>query len=462
MLQHDLELYAKHEELQSEWDVFCLERNYLLSSFPAPRLDRSSIEWAGGWIPGRVPEVANLNLLSPLEVRESPLLVVMDDSNITSLSVSTQDMRDRFVYFPPINSDSQRQPIILRLRSRHYTVLRPTSCTLADVFSTVLPKLPPTNFHRHITRVPGECRIANVLSICQPLLEVDDLREFHDIALLHLSQQFPRTLSQSMAFQHQLSNDDCDAVDLLTTNTPPNKSTEPVRQLSPTSARERDACLSPDRDSPRKSAGVSSPAHANGLGRTARDPTGASRIFSQAMSSIQPTPLSSTPESLSTKTSQLSLNSELDLGAYVDQQCGRSDNAFAGRMRVYGDASTDETSDSGSLPPSSRSASLSLTPSLYSTGSLHSHLVPRGAEVPGCMRCRRSMGFFRFLEENHSCDNGECGKPFARNSYGWHCADCDVDLCSECWPYSWTPVDSFESSIPDSSNDGAAADAGSL
>ena len=25
MLQHDLELYAKHEELQFEWEVFCLE-----------------------------------------------------------------------------------------------------------------------------------------------------------------------------------------------------------------------------------------------------------------------------------------------------------------------------------------------------------------------------------------------------------------------------------------------------
>jgi hypothetical protein len=59
------------------------------------------------------------------------------------------------------------------------------------------------------------------------------------------------------------------------------------------------------------------------------------------------------------------------------------------------------------------------------------------------------MIFVRFTEYNHRCDNQDCSKPIDKNVYGWHCADCDFDLCPACFPYTWTPVDSFDSA-PDS------------
>jgi hypothetical protein len=68
------------------------------------------------------------------------------------------------------------------------------------------------------------------------------------------------------------------------------------------------------------------------------------------------------------------------------------------------------------------------------------------------------MIFVRFTEHNHQCDNPDCSKPIVKNIYGWHCADCDFDLCPVCFPYTWTPVDSFDSAAtlqlhsPSSSN----------
>jgi hypothetical protein len=76
--------------------------------------------------------------------------------------------------------------------------------------------------------------------------------------------------------------------------------------------------------------------------------------------------------------------------------------------------------------------------------------VPNGFELPLC-HCQRPMGFFRFCEDNHSCDTETCLRVIPHNSYAWHCPYCNFDICTVCAPYDWTPVNSFtSSSLPDS------------
>jgi hypothetical protein len=259
----------------------------------------------------------------------------------------------------------------------------------------------------------------------------------------------PRPASATPLHSLETLDHNCAADDLSLDLLAPHATSQPS---SPVSARRRDHFVpsTPDRESPRKAAAVSTPPRSTGLERTARDPTGASGIFPQALPpNNYPGIAHTSSESLSSKASQMSLQSEVDLGAYVDMHCGRGDNAYARRVGVDGDASSDETSESGSPLLSSRSATQSHTPSMYSTGSLHEHLVPRDADVPLC-KCRRRMGFFRFCEENHVCDNTGCDVTIEKNTYGWHCADCSMDLCSTCFPHSWTPIDSFASSAADS------------
>ena len=355
-------------------------------------------------------------------------------------------------FFLPSDDSAGAPPLFLLHRSTHFTVLKPQDLESSwAYYRHLISNTPDRALLRHIPTLVQDITmptIASAIGVACRCSDPDSLGVSFSLLLRSLQERhsLDRPSPSPAHLQHIDLHEDADgaSLDLL--------AIQETKAPSPTSGRQRDAPSSPDRESPRKSAGVSSPSQAHGLGRTARDPTGAARrtLFSQALSLIQPNPPLPTSESLSTKTSQMSLTSEVDMGSYVDKECGRNDNAFASRIRVYGGASSDETSESGSLLPSSRSASLSQAPSMFSTGSLHEHLVPRDAEVPGCTKCRRHMGFFRFIEENHSCDSESCGKTIARNAYGWHCADCDVDLCAGCWPYTWSPVDSFASSIPES------------
>jgi hypothetical protein len=156
---------------------------------------------------------------------------------------------------------------------------------------------------------------------------------------------------------------------------------------------------------------------------------------SPAKSYSPPQPL---PESGHTSPQQSSppssaFDSETDLGAAVEMHCGRTDSRYAARVGVRGYASSDETSISGTLPPSSQSASPSQTPSLFSTGSFHPAPTPTNAGRPLCT-CHRLMQFGQFTQDNHTCDGPDCSIPIPAMAVGWHCEVCGFDLCINCYP----------------------------
>jgi hypothetical protein len=150
----------------------------------------------------------------------------------------------------------------------------------------------------------------------------------------------------------------------------------------------------------------------------------------------------------STAPSQISDVSNIDLAAYVRKQCRSNESRLRAHVDVVGDVSSDERSEvTGSAWLSSqRTTSVSEAPSLFSTGSLHSHAIPSDHDMPKC-KCLRSMRFFCFHETNHTCDGTACAQSIPAGAFGWHCADCDVDLCTNCFPINFTPVNSFDDSL---------------
>ena len=216
-----------------------------------------------------------------------------------------------------------------------------------------------------------------------------------------------------------------------------------VDLLSPPPSPQRSRRDSSDEQSPSKAALLSTPPRSSGgLARTPRDPAGTN--------SATTSPVSESP--LHSSVSSLSNVSEKNLGQLVEQQCGKSDNRYASRMGVVGAVSSDESSISGSFRSSGlASGSSSQPPSLYSTGSHHPHPTPNDAEIPLCV-ARHAMQFGRFTQANHCCDNPDCNANIVQGAWGWHCVQCvsGFDYCSECFPHTWDPLASQESTLHDS------------
>ena len=350
MLLLDLELYAKYSELQREWESACSECPHLLSSFPPPLLDSASCEWAGGWRLGQIFEASHLNLLAPLEARESPILVIQDNSAFNQLTLDTCTLGNHVVYLPPVRNSNARPPIILRNKGNHFTVLRASDQNVnnENVLRALLPLLQPVQLHHYIDEARfAQCSVASLLNVFKPVAETDDLHAAHSLLHLNLLQRFSRTQSQTLAHLHEQSSalqlldasaEEADTVDIL------------LFPLSPPRNR-RDA---PDGQSPTKAAALSTPPRPSlGLERTARNPAG--------LSSASASPRSE---------SSLAIDSETDLGQLVEMTGGRSDNRFAARICVRGDISSDETSISGSFRSSGlATGSTSEAPSIFSTGS---------------------------------------------------------------------------------------------
>jgi hypothetical protein len=158
-------------------------------------------------------------------------------------------------------------------------------------------------------------------------------------------------------------------------------------------------------------------------------------------------PHTESPSTLVSSMTLSSLDSQADLGDYVAKQGRRGESKFQQRVWVKGGASSDETSESGELSPD-RSPSPSCTPSVFSTGTFHDHLVPSHVELPPCTSCSRPLVFGQFHDSNHNCDGH--GGTIRRKAYGWHCAMCDVDYCITCIPIDWEPVSEFASSAASS------------
>jgi hypothetical protein len=410
----------------------------------------SKDSWAANYAIGQDFDTRYMLTLTPLEVRNTPIVVFHDDTGFTDVTISLADTHFPHCIFPPSDPASLIAPVFLLHRGGHYTILKTASdADSKSYYEIVLSQLTAQTTMCHIPNITQDMAmptIAYAIGLTSPCSELDSLRVAHSVLMQSMREKHSLDRPAPSVGQGESAAMDDDGVDLLVVPTSPLQASR-ARASDGSSPPKRDAGAL-DRPSPTKAALLSTPPRNGntGLERTPRHPSGTPPTSPD--DSLLPS-----SQSLSARTSQLSLdslNSERDMGAYVDMHCGRNQSTYAARIGVLGQASSDETSQSGSLSQSSRSASLSQTPSMYSTGSLHEHLVPNGADVPLC-KCRRKMGFFRFVEQNHACDNPECAKDIAKNAYGWHCADCSVDICSACFPYSWTPVDSFASSLPDSS-----------
>ena len=434
---------SKCPDANRDWEAWS-NRDGFIHLSTAAAFGARGHSWAANYAIGQLFDTRYMLTLTPLEVRNVPVVIFEDDSHLTDVAISLTATHMPHCVFPPSNPDLRVAPLFMLHRGNHYTHLR--SGSDADgwsYYNAILQHMPHEAVQRYIPSIVQDVTlpmIPHILGITSTRSDVDSLRNAHSTLLKTLKERYGTELPpslQQLDQQSEVIDGDDEVVDLTSTHPSPRRT-------------ERDRG-SPDHTSPTKAAAISTPPRNHGLERTPRNPTG----LSPPTSPTEHSPVNSggplPPPSLSTQASQLSLHSDVDMGAYVDMHCGKHESIYAGRVGVRDAASSDETSETGSLPPSSRSASLSQTPSMYSTGSLHEHQIPRGADTPQCT-CRRAMIFVRFTQQNHACDNTGCSKPIARNAYGWHCADCDVDVCSICFPHSWTPEDSFTSSVPDSSS----------
>ena len=141
-------------------------------------------------------------------------------------------------------------------------------------------------------------------------------------------------------------------------------------------------------------------------------------------------------------------NSEDDLGNYVELAGRVGESRYQRGVGVTGDHSSDESSESGSLPPSSQSAESSQARTYDSVGSFHPHLCRSGFSLPLC-GAKHEMVFGSFSQPNHKCDT--CDTDMPARSWGFHCALCDSDICTSCWEIDWEPVLSLSSSLEDPS-----------
>jgi hypothetical protein len=413
MLREAMDLYLKYDTFRAAWDAFSSTRHLLLLSFPRPSPDAFR-DWAGSYFPGLDVDIPSIAFLAPAEIRQSHLFIISAPySNHNELRVPLQDIGHKVFYFPPIAHHQDRAPIFLRhypgTACGHFCILHPSTNTPAEATMILAHMLPRASWFHYIDTTATDAHpFIRLLGITSPCNDLSTLEASHLTQMNCAIDSLTPSLSQAVAHVTSLEADDSDdAIDLhVDTAGPPRSPSRPSHTGEHTS--------------PKKAPLLGTTPPRNGLGRTPRS-----------------------SQSLSTHASQLTLNSEVDLGEYVEMQCRQGESTYAARVCVRGDASTDETSESGSLSRTSRSATPSQSPSMYSTGSLHEHLVPNGADIPLC-KCKRSMTFVRFTQENHCCDNGSCLRSLIRkNAYGWHCSACDVDLCSNCFPYNWTPVDSF-------------------
>jgi hypothetical protein len=292
--------------------------------------------------------------------------------------------------------------------------------------------------------------IARLLSIVAHSEAVNDLQGLHDLMHLELAYSV-RTCSQAMASHHPQPPSHEEESCAERPSSP--KDNPPIDLLAPTQslpqARQGPAPRSPspgNNSSPRKAPSLGSTPPRTSLGRT---PRSSARGHSSPQSPTSPLH-DDDSQAPTPNPSQSSINSETDIGALVDMHCGRKDNRFSATIGVRGYASSDETSISGSLYPSSQSATTSQTPSIYSTGSFHPAPIPSNAGRPLC-KCRRPMQFGCFTQDNHSCDGPECGTHIQAGAYGWHCEVCSFDFCTACHSPDFAYCSSHTQSTLDSS-----------
>jgi hypothetical protein len=140
--------------------------------------------------------------MAPCEIADAPILFIRDDSVWKTLTLLHSDVSNHMLFFPPASKNTHQlhPPVILRLRHNHCTLLRPKAGSSSEFLNAVLPLISADRFRHPIDALPyAACRIAHALNMRSPLEDIEELKTYHDLALLNLSQQFPRTHSQITA-----------------------------------------------------------------------------------------------------------------------------------------------------------------------------------------------------------------------------------------------------------------------
>jgi hypothetical protein len=134
--------------------------------------------------------------------------------------LSLETSGNHIIYFPPIQQ-STSEPIILRLRGGHFTLLRSTSA--GDFLKAILPSLPHSSlFHYINTDSHTLPPIVRLLSISSSIESLEDLKSTHALSHLDIVYSSSRTLSQSMecisTHQHDNYSLNRDTVNLVNPN----------------------------------------------------------------------------------------------------------------------------------------------------------------------------------------------------------------------------------------------------
>jgi hypothetical protein len=438
-------LLLDHTENAEQWQAF-LEQlrkpsySNLAFSFPTPE---GSSDTAAAYELGAPMHPHNLTLLAPTEARQRHLVFFQglraDAHGDVSLTISNKQLASHIECIPPSflgHGGAQPDgiplpPLFFANIDGHYSLL---TC-LSDPFPLLELIMRKLQRDRVFLYIPPRERddlvtpFVKLVGLCAPCSSPQDLSDAHEACMAVIQQ-----------LHHQAAAPDTSDVLLLDHATrsgspapDPAPESEPVDLLLP-----HDAPATPPRSSPSKKQDL----------RRTPDRQGSSQA------SASPASLSPSTTSQVDRMSLSSIDSMTDMGGYVAKQGRRGESKYQPLIYVKGAASSDETSEDGSMQPSSQSATTSCTPSVFSTGTHHPHAIPPSSryynDLPPCPKCRHSLQFGQYHDGNHACDCAHCTSPvIPEKGWGWHCPQCSVDYCVEpsCIPIDWEPISSYPSTL---------------
>jgi hypothetical protein len=457
MLRSDALLYQDHDCIRSQWRNFIQREgspNYLHATYSFPPTEDNT-SWAGAYDLGTPMDPPHLLLLAPSELRRSPTFILnLDGAETETIGVRLpkKQLQSLVMYFPPdATQGEQTTPIFLSLSRGHCKLLSPQHPlkTAADLLST----LPPSCYLPYICHTIYNSQVSDfiaLLGLSTPCALLPSLTDQHSTIysmilesaiLLDSETNTGHTAPQPLAPLLPKANILSSPVSQLTSHASSLQLGDTQELLSQASADADAVDLLHPSNSP-KASRPESPNSTASPTKTACAATSPQRLglsvrTAQRMLDMHPPaqPSSSSP----------SITSSTDLGDLVYQTARKGESKYAARIGVRGDVSSDETSESGSLPMDT-SIESSQTPSIVSTGSFHLHCTPNTFHPPLCAN-NHTMSFGQFHEANHTCDVADCMKPIPAWDYGFHCEQCSMDVCTSCWPINWAPESSQPSDI---------------
>jgi hypothetical protein len=412
LLQESNTFMTTHQQSQSIWTSLIPFFNHLAASFP------ESNEWAGTFNLGNIVDIQHTALLSPSEIRHTPLLFIHDSSRDNHALINNRDGINEFAYFPAIFSSTQKPnpPHIILHQNNHFTILRPTQPNTFHLLTAYLRSPSHLNYLTQHNTFP-QPPFSKLIALHTPCSRLGQLFTEHDSLLRASSKKLDWRIPSLPTSQESLVVDN--------SNNPPANTPSPITGSKRNNRHDK-----------------STPENSQQLSRSKPSISPANAIDSMSLDDSQPVAHSTH--------SAPSITSSTDLGNYVDMMGSRKESKYRSRIGVRGFASADESSEEDSCSYSSHSPSSSEVPSLYSTGSFHHHPVPSRFNLPICPKCRRPAQFGQFHSDNHNCDRPDCihgVEIFQTGCFAFHCANCDFDICISCHPINWVPESSLTQSL---------------